>query len=204
MRWTDRQLAMLREMGVHVVVRPAVPAPSDEASDEVAPSEAPRSVPVPVEATRLAAVLRRAGWLVVVEIDDDETGDGDERRLLGNMLRAIGVSEDGESGEGGDPARRAVRLDPRQAGAAAVADAIERTGARAVLALGKSAAKVLLGSDEPVGRLRGTVHRAANGVEVIVSWPPSYLLRQPDEKAKAWADLCLAVSTIEAASSTST
>ncbi len=195
MRWTERQLAMLREMGVHVVVRPAVAA----SSGEVATVQAPRSLPAPAEAMPVATVLPRADWLVVVEIDADEAGDGDERRLLGNMLRAIGVSE---GSAGGDPSRRAARLDPRRADAAAITEAIGQTGARTVLALGKSAAKVLLGSDEPVGRLRGTVHRAASGVAVIVSWPPSYLLRQPDEKAKAWADLCLAVATVEAASTT--
>jgi len=33
-----------------------------------------------------------------------------------------------------------------------------------------------------------------HGTPVIVTYHPAYLLRQPTEKAKAWEDLCLAVS----------
>ena len=50
----------------------------------------------------------------------------------------------------------------------------------------------LTGSTDPVGRLRGRVHRY-QGVPVIVTYHPAYLLRQPTEKAKAWDDLRLAL-----------
>ncbi|HPA91178.1 MAG TPA: uracil-DNA glycosylase, partial [Quisquiliibacterium sp.] len=33
-------------------------------------------------------------------------------------------------------------------------------------------------------------------VPVIVTYHPAYLLRRPEEKAKAWADLCLARSVL--------
>jgi DNA polymerase len=33
------------------------------------------------------------------------------------------------------------------------------------------------------------------GVPVIVTYHPAYLLRTPADKAKAWADLCLAMET---------
>jgi uracil-DNA glycosylase len=48
-----------------------------------------------------------------------------------------------------------------------------------------------------VGKLRGRLHRY-QGVPVVVSYHPAYLLRQPQEKAKAWDDLCLAADTAEA------
>lgn len=61
---------------------------------------------------------------------------------------------------------------------------------RAILAMGRFAVTQLLGSDAPIGRLRGQVHRW-RGVPVVVSYHPAYLLRQPADKAKAWDDLCL-------------
>jgi DNA polymerase len=45
----------------------------------------------------------------------------------------------------------------------------------------------------PLGRMRGQVHQY-EGVPVVVSYHPAYLLRTPQDKAKAWDDLCLAQS----------
>jgi DNA polymerase len=61
-----------------------------------------------------------------------------------------------------------------------------------ILAMGKFAIQQLLGSDEPVGRLRGKVHQV-QGVPVVVTYHPAYLLRQLSEKAKTWDDLRLAM-----------
>ena len=47
----------------------------------------------------------------------------------------------------------------------------------------------------PLGKLRGQVHQY-QGVPVVVSYPPAYLLRAPHDKAKAWADLCLAMDVV--------
>lgn len=64
---------------------------------------------------------------------------------------------------------------------------------RVILALGPHAAQSLLDSPLPLGRLRGAVHRF-QGVPVVVSYAPQYLLRSPVDKARAWADFCLAQS----------
>ncbi|MBI5891246.1 MAG: uracil-DNA glycosylase [Nitrosomonadales bacterium] len=61
-----------------------------------------------------------------------------------------------------------------------------------IVALGKTAATALLGRDATLGSLRGTVHEY-QGVPLIVTYHPAYLLRSPAEKAKAWQDLCFAV-----------
>src|SRR5262249_29348705 len=58
------------------------------------------------------------------------------------------------------------------------------------------AVQSLLDSDEPVGRLRGRVH-TWRGVPLVVTYHPAYLLRSPAEKARAWADLCLAARAAE-------
>jgi len=69
---------------------------------------------------------------------------------------------------------------------------------RVVLAMGRFAAQQLLGTDEPIGRLRGQVH-AWQGRHLVVTYHPAYLLRQPADKAKAWEDLCLAADALAAA-----
>ena len=64
-----------------------------------------------------------------------------------------------------------------------------------IVLLGKTAATALLGSDTTLGSLRGTLHDY-QGIPVVVTYHPAYLLRKPTEKARAWEDLCLAVATL--------
>jgi DNA polymerase len=70
-----------------------------------------------------------------------------------------------------------------------------------ILSLGRFANQVLLGETPelaalPLGKLRGTVHRYM-GLPVVVSYPPKQLMRNSADKAKAWADLCLAAMTVD-------
>ncbi|HEX5687750.1 MAG TPA: uracil-DNA glycosylase [Ideonella sp.] len=67
---------------------------------------------------------------------------------------------------------------------------------KVILAMGRFAVQSLLRSDDAIGRLRGRVHRY-EGVPLVVTYHPAYLLRQPADKAKAWEDLCLAASLLE-------
>ena len=61
---------------------------------------------------------------------------------------------------------------------------------KAICALGSTAAKALLGTKEGVTRLRGNWHKW-NGIPLMVTFHPSYLLRQYNQEAKrdAWEDL---------------
>jgi DNA polymerase len=60
----------------------------------------------------------------------------------------------------------------------------------AILSIGAVSAHNLLASDLAVGRLRGRWHRfGPDGIPLLVSYHPAYLLRRPEEKAKAWQDL---------------
>ena len=68
---------------------------------------------------------------------------------------------------------------------------------RVILAMGRFAVQSLLGTDEPIGRLRGRVHQW-QGRSLVVTYHPAYLLRQPADKAKAWDDLCLAADCLSA------
>lgn len=66
-----------------------------------------------------------------------------------------------------------------------------------IVALGKTAAMALLGKDVPLGSLRGSLHEY-QGIPVVVTYQPAYLLRSPLEKARAWEDLKLAVQAMQA------
>ena len=201
---------MLREMGIRlwlpedepvaatsVVVATAAGATIAEDEKPVARSSSPSSSASAVAASRAAAVraeepqrlpgLAPADWLVVGDALDP--ADPQQQQLLENMLRAIGVGLVAPTRE-----RRAVYV---AVDATPIATAIAAVAPRCVLALGKAAAAALLGADAPLGGLRGRVHAHA-GVAVVVTFAPAFLLRHPAEKAKAWADLCLAVGALSA------
>ncbi|KJK18679.1 DNA polymerase [Burkholderiaceae bacterium 16] len=60
-----------------------------------------------------------------------------------------------------------------------------------IVVLGRFAAQSLLRTTTPIGKLRGTVH-SYEGIPVVVTYHPAYLLRTLSDKARAWEDLCLA------------
>lgn len=159
----------------------------------------------------------QAQWLVVGEApgeDEDAQGEpfvGASGQLLDRMLAALQLTRSSE----GDvpPAQRVyiantLKCRPprnRNPGAEEMAQCepylvrqIELLRPRIILAMGKFAVQTLLRSDEPIGRLRGRVHRY-QGVPLVVTYHPAYLLRSLQEKAKAWEDLCLAISVAKGA-----
>jgi DNA polymerase len=160
----------------------------------------------------------RAHWMVVGEApgaQEDEQGEpfvGAAGQLLDAMLRALALSR-GTDGDGaGDPARHvyiANTLKCRPPGnrnpqADEMAQCepfllrqIELVQPRLILAMGRFAVQALLRSSEPIGKLRGRVHRY-QGVPLVVTYHPAYLLRNLPDKAKAWEDLCLAAEVAEA------
>lgn len=147
---------------------------------------------------------------------------GQAGKLLDNMLAAIGLSrEAGDAPESGassaDPAsagspkyaekqgvyianvlkcRPPGNRNPQPEEVAQCEPYLRRQVAlvrpRIILAMGRFAVQSLLHTTEPIGRLRGRVHQY-EGVPVIVTYHPAYLLRALPEKAKAWQDLCLAL-----------
>jgi uracil-DNA glycosylase len=61
-----------------------------------------------------------------------------------------------------------------------------------IVALGATAATYLLGQRQPLAGLRGRVH-AFRGSQLIVTYHPAFLLRDPRQKKEAWADLQIAM-----------
>lgn len=59
-----------------------------------------------------------------------------------------------------------------------------------ICALGGIAVSALLKTKTPLSRLRGTFHDY-QGIPLLVTYHPAYLLRNPNEKKSAWQDLQL-------------
>lgn len=65
---------------------------------------------------------------------------------------------------------------------------VEAVAPKAIVALGAFAAQTLLGSSEPINRLRGRFHDY-HGIPLMPTFHPAYLLRSPEKKRETWADL---------------
>jgi DNA polymerase len=72
---------------------------------------------------------------------------------------------------------------------------LEVIGPRVIVALGKFAAQTLLRSEVPISKLRGA-WSTYQGVRLMPTFHPAYLLRSPEEKKKAWADLQLVMAEL--------
>jgi DNA polymerase len=59
-----------------------------------------------------------------------------------------------------------------------------------VCALGKFAAQTLLETDRPISRLRGRFHEV-EGLRILPTYHPAYLLRNPEQKRAVWEDMKL-------------
>lgn len=59
---------------------------------------------------------------------------------------------------------------------------------KVIYTVGRVASQVLLNSEESISKLREHQH-SFQGVPLIASYHPAYLLRKPSEKRKAWHDL---------------
>lgn len=151
---------------------------------------------------------RKGSWLFVGEgpgRQEDIQGEpfvGPAGKLLDNMLRALGLQRHDNTyianvvkcrptgADGRDRPPSAIEM---QACLPFLQRQIELIRPSVIVALGRIAAIGLLGlpEDTRVGSLRGRIHRY-QGLPVIVTYHPAYLLRQPAEKALAWRDLCMA------------
>jgi hypothetical protein len=68
---------------------------------------------------------------------------------------------------------------------------IELIQPKLIVALGRHAAHSLLKTDLPLARLRGQT-LSYQGIPLVVTYHPAYLLRTLTDKRKAWEDLCRA------------
>ena len=161
-------------------------------------------------------------WLIVGEApgeNEDVEGEpfvGQAGRLLDNMLRAMQLSRTGELSDTTKAAqsifitnvlkcRPPGNRNPTPEEVAQCMPYLQRQIAllqpKIILAMGRFAAQALLRDSIdkvdaiPLGKLRGQVHHMGN-TPVVVTYHPAYVLRNLPEKAKLWADACLAMATL--------
>ncbi len=148
-----------------------------------------------------------ADWLFVGEgpgAEEDERGEpfvGQAGKLLDAMLAAIQIKR----GQGVYIAntvkcRPPGNRTPEKGEIAACFPYLLRQIAllqpKLIVALGKPAAESLLNTEVKVGAARGKLFDV-QGIPLIVTYHPAYLLRTLGDKAKAWEDLCFARRMME-------
>jgi DNA polymerase len=156
----------------------------------------------------------RAHWMVIGEApgeQEDRQGEpfvGAAGQLLDRMLAALCLSRQAEGTEPAQqvyiantlkcrpPNNRNPAPDEMARCEPFLVRQIELLQPRIILAMGRFAVQALLRSNEAIGKLRGRVHQY-QGVPLIVTYHPAYLLRNLPDKARAWDDLCLAAATAE-------
>ena len=184
----------------------APPAPvsaADAAAWEALRTQVLQCTKCPLHLTRTQGVFgvgpKRADWLVIGEApgaEEDRRGEpfvGAAGQLLDAMLRAIGLDRAtnvyiANMLKSRPPGNRDPKPEEIAACLPYLQRQIELLRPKIMLAVGRIAAQSLLGTQAPLGRLRGEVHRFGD-TPLVVTYHPAYLLRTPAEKRKAWEDL---------------
>jgi len=147
-----------------------------------------------------------AEWMLIGEApgaEEDRLGDpfvGQAGKLLDNMLAAIGLKR-GENVYIANvlkcrpPGNRNPELEEVEKCTPFLKQQIALIKPKLIIAMGRFAAQTLLASDATIASMRGRVFRY-EGVPLIVTYHPAYLLRTLPDKAKAWADLVFAKKTM--------
>ncbi|QID19763.1 uracil-DNA glycosylase [Nitrogeniibacter mangrovi] len=145
---------------------------------------------------------RQADWLFVGEgpgAEEDARGEpfvGKAGKLLDAMLAAIDLKR----GEGvyiantvkcRPPLNRTPEASELAACFPYLARQIALIRPKLIVALGRPAAQSLLNTEIRIASARGRCFDY-DGIPVVVTYHPAYLLRNPLDKAKAWEDLCFA------------
>jgi DNA polymerase len=158
----------------------------------------------------------QSDWLVLgdpPDEDEDRLGQPFAEQagiLLDTMLKAVGARRGGEARAGAyvsnvvkcrPPNARLPQAAELQQCAAYLQREIALVQPKLILAMGRFATQLLLQEHPeqaalPLGKQRGTVYRY-QGIPVVVTYHPKVLLRSSGDKAKAWADLCLAIEVLE-------
>ncbi|KQR90250.1 DNA polymerase [Burkholderia sp. Leaf177] len=148
---------------------------------------------------------RDADWMLIGEApgeNEDKLGEpfvGQAGKLLDSMLHSVALSREDNVFIANvikcrPPGNRNPELDEVARCEPYLKRQVALVKPKLIVALGRFAAQSLLKSEASIASLRGRVHDY-EGVPVIVTYHPAYLLRSLPDKAKAWADLCLAQAT---------
>jgi uracil-DNA glycosylase len=154
----------------------------------------------------------QADWMFIGDPQVEAEGQhgepfvGQAKQLLDNMLKAVGLSREATTeGQGGVYLTSSLKCrlpgsrNPSPQELATCAPYLARQVAlvkpKVIVVMGRFSIQAVLQSTEPLGKLRGQVH-TFQGVPVVVTYHPDALLRNLPDKAKAWADLVLALKVV--------
>ena len=135
--------------------------------------------------------------------DEDASGRpfvGRAGQLLTRMLAAIGLTREdvyiANVLKCRPPDNRPPRPDEVAACRPFLREQMRLLAPGLVLVLGNHAARAVLGVDGGISRIRGRITTSPEGVPVLPTYHPAYLLRTPEAKREAWLDLQLAAKTL--------
>ncbi|MEL6301018.1 MAG: uracil-DNA glycosylase [Pseudomonadota bacterium] len=207
-----------RGRGSGSVAAPATPKAVASVSEHIAPETSARELPgnwpelrhavkrcteCRLHETRTQSVFGvgddNARLMVIGEgpgAEEDRTGEpfvGRAGKMLDAMLKAINIAREqvfiANVVKCRPPQNRDPRADEVEACSGYLRAQISHVKPHLLLAVGRVAAQHLLGSTEPLGKMRGRDDLEAFGIPVIVTYHPAYLLRTPAQKGRAWIDL---------------
>ena len=134
--------------------------------------------------------------------DEDAQGlpfVGRAGQLLNNMIAAMGLTREqvyiANVVKCRPPGNRTPEPDEANTCTPFLFRQIDVVRPQVLVALGATAATYLLGHRQPLAGLRGRVH-AFRGTQLIVTYHPAFLLRDPRQKKEAWADLQIAMKEL--------
>jgi DNA polymerase len=134
--------------------------------------------------------------------DEDAQGlpfVGRAGQLLNNMIAAMGLKREqvyiANVVKCRPPGNRTPEPDEANTCSPFLFRQIDVVRPQVLVALGATAATYLLGHRQPLAGLRGRVH-AFRGMQLIVTYHPAFLLRDPRQKKEAWADLQIAMKEL--------
>jgi uracil-DNA glycosylase len=134
--------------------------------------------------------------------DEDAQGlpfVGRAGQLLNNMIAAMGLKREevyiANVVKCRPPGNRTPEPDEANTCSPFLFRQIDVVRPQVLVALGATAATYLLGQRQPLAGLRGRVH-AFRGSQLIVTYHPAFLLRDPRQKKEAWADLQIAMKEL--------
>ena len=214
----SRRSELLAEMGLAPVWRLRKKEKSASSATQLAGGEwltlkqaVPACTACGLHKTRTQTVFgvgdENAEWMLIGEApgaEEDRLGDpfvGQAGKLLDNMLAALSLKR-GENvyianvlkcrppGNRNPEAEEVAKCTPF------LKQQIALIRPKLIIAMGRFAAQTLLATDATISSLRGRVYKY-EGVPLIVTYHPAYLLRNLPDKAKAWADLVFARKTMQ-------
>lgn len=204
---------------------PSSGAPYDTASGGATPAEADERVGALAEVQREVAACTRCDELARTRtqtvfgvgnpyarlvfvgeapgLDEDRQGEpfvGAAGQLLGRIIQACTLRREDVYICNILRCRPPGNRNPLPVEAAACREYLDRQLAiirpEFICCLGAVAAQNLLGTTASIGRLRGQFHDY-NGIKVLCTYHPAYLLRTPTAKRRTWEDMQLLMAEME-------